>query len=352
MSDTTPANANSDILTPSDSTGTESELLVVEVDPGSFRISSDHEFNLVTQTDPLELSASVVQPILAAPPGNPLTYQAAPNVNVDLDIADLGHMNLRLMENDNCKMIDNKLIRLRRFVGILDVLVYAKHLGCGVEVLMRGTLLRANPELRQIPVDFICQRHMNESGAAGRANVLQAGTDPLDRVTYVTHGVRRSVVFRLGYTGIDGTISTSVDFRTLCTDDCNTSNHPRMSSMVGPRFMILLLTLEAVGTGEVLTRRRVALQTQDFASNRGASGREIPRGLEGPPSNMYRPPRDNHRSVMTPARLASLNALDCILSGAVMSAYQLGVSRESFVARVQQLYTEMGMTNPVRTRTQ
>ena len=111
MSDTTPANANSDILTPSDSTGTESELLVVEVDPGSFRISSDHEFNLVTQTDPLELSASVVQPILAAPPGNPLTYQAAPNVNVDLDIADLGHMNLRLMENDNCKMIDNKLTK-------------------------------------------------------------------------------------------------------------------------------------------------------------------------------------------------------------------------------------------------
>ena len=352
MSDTTPTNAASNILVPSEMTGAEPELLIVEVDPGTFRIPRDHELSSVTQTDPLELTASVTPPFLAATTGNPATYHATPNINVDLDTSDMGYMSLRLMENSYCKMDENKLIRLRRSVGILDVLVYAKHLGCGVEVLMRGTLLRANPELRQIPVDFICQKHINEAGVAGRVNVLQAGTDPLGRVTYSMHGMRRSVVFRLGCTGIEGTISTSIDFRSLCSDDCNTSNHPRVSSMVGPRFMILLLTLEAVGTGEVLARRRIALQTQAYTSYQGTSGQEIPRSLEGSPPTSYRPSGDNHRSVMTPARLASLNALDCTLNGVVMSAIQLGVSRESFVARVQQLYAEMGMTNTVRTGTQ
>ena len=348
MSDTNTVNVSSNPTAISEITETEPEFLVVDVDPGHFRTPDGHDVSLDVQSDPLEPTVSVTSPIVAAASGIPLSYYA----NVDLDTADMGHMNLRLMENDYCKMVPNKLIRLQRSVGVLSVLVFSKNLGAGIEVLLRGMLLRANPELRHIPVDFVCQRHVNDAGPAGRTNVLQAATGPLSRVSYGMHGMRRSVAFHLGCTGGEGTVSTSVDFRSVCDDDCNTSNHPRVSSLVGPRFMILLITLEAVGTGEVLARRRIALQTYTPTPYRGIPGRNIPRGIERPPPPMYRPPRENPRPVVAPATLVSMNGLDTVLKGVVMIASQLGISLESLMSRVQQLYVEMGVIDPTNRRTQ
>lgn len=349
MSGNDPANAVSNTSTSHEVTEP-AELLVVEVDPGNYRVPDNHELSFDPLSDSMEPTVAMASSLEIATNGNALAYFTGSNVYMDLDTADMGHMQLRLVENANCKMDPSKLISLRRSVGILEVLVFAKNLNAGVEVLLRGTLQRANPELRQIPVDFICQRHINDVGPAGRAYTLQAATDPLGRVEYAMHGMRRSVIFHLGCTRTDGTLPTSIDLRSMCNDDCNTSNHPRVVSFSGPRFMILVLTLEATGTGEVLARRRIALHTWSPVQERGMSRRDIPRGLERPPPTMHRQPRGNHRPAMTQNAI-TLTGIDCILRGTVAVAIQFGISVESFISRVQYLYAEMSSANPFNMRT-
>ena len=300
----------------------EIENLTVNVDPGHLGILENHRLGSDNPPSPM---------------GGPVhaMYGLVPYT------MDVGRMFLRVVENQSCVMSPDRQVYLLRSTGILQICIFAENLGREVPVSLRGLLMRANPDFQHIPVDRICQNHVNESGRLGRRFVLQAATNALGRVNYCSNGFRHSVVFLLGRSDERGSLRSAVDFRSICNSYCITSDHPLVRTDVMAWSLILLLTLENPMTGEILAQRRISVCIKGT--------RDFPRDLDLlRTSQLYRANTASTLAVMAPqgdtsyAGMGQLSNLDSILREAVSKAVQLGVRQEYLVDRVHCLFMEMG----------
>ena len=181
-------------------------------------------------------------------------------VATHLNIKDFGNFRYKIHENQLCKFSKYTGWHLQRSSGMMKIKLEFEKLKFSQDsLIVRALLVRKDETYRHYGVDRICENHRNEIGVENKEHVLHPVAG-LDGMWYFdNHGQRNSLCFKLNKPNMSGHLEATIGLKIMCNDSCSTCDDPTFKPTESSRDLLLLLTLETLEFGLVLSRRSITI---------------------------------------------------------------------------------------------